>query len=126
MYGTTTGIGTYDTKLSLPVQVEGAKVCGFPTSIFETTTNLMSFIVQVIVFWQLFYVSGSVLIEASIVATLLRITTGAQRKYKIALYSLLGLSVIATLTASTCTSLHKKAIILGSGCNSKSSYQIRG
>lgn len=50
----------------------------------------------------MFYVSGSVLIKASIVATLLRITTTTQVRYKIALWFLLTLSIVATLTASKC------------------------
>lgn len=48
-------------------------------------------------FWQIFYISGSVFIKASICATLARIAT--QRRYIYTLWGLVVVSVIATLVA---------------------------
>ncbi|KAL2672223.1 hypothetical protein Neosp_012924 [[Neocosmospora] mangrovei] len=50
-----------------------------------------------IVFWQIFYVTGSVFIKSSICAQLIRIST--QRRYKIILYLLIAVSIITTLIA---------------------------
>lgn len=52
---------------------------------------------QAIVFWQIFYVTGSVFIKSSICAQLIRIST--QRRYKIILYLLIVVSIITTLIA---------------------------
>ncbi|KAH8654192.1 hypothetical protein BGZ61DRAFT_594821 [Ilyonectria robusta] len=76
IWGTFTGIGTYDSKLNTAMMIEGAKS---------------------IVFWQIFYISGSVFIKASICATLARIAT--QRRYIYTLWGLVAVSVIATLVA---------------------------
>ncbi|RSM06143.1 hypothetical protein CDV31_009240 [Fusarium ambrosium] len=76
IWGCYTGIGTRDSKLNTPIMMEGAKA---------------------IVFWQIFYVSGSVFIKASICAQLIRIST--QRRYKIILYILIVVSIITTLIA---------------------------
>ncbi|RSL91148.1 hypothetical protein CEP51_000422 [Fusarium floridanum] len=76
IWGCYTGIGTRDSKLNTPIMMEGAKA---------------------IVFWQIFYVSGSVFIKASICAQLIRIST--QRRYKIILYLLIVVSIITTLIA---------------------------
>ncbi|KAJ4328067.1 hypothetical protein N0V84_001435 [Fusarium piperis] len=76
IWGCYNGIGTRDSKLNTPIMMEGAKA---------------------IVFWQIFYVSGSVFIKASICAQLIRIST--QRRYKIILYFLILVSIITTLIA---------------------------
>lgn len=52
---------------------------------------------QAIVFWQIFYVTGSVFIKSSICAQLIRIST--QRRYKIILYLLIAVSIITTFIA---------------------------
>ncbi|RTE84103.1 hypothetical protein BHE90_001426 [Fusarium euwallaceae] len=69
-------VGTTINMLNTPIMMEGAKA---------------------IVFWQIFYVSGSVFIKASICAQLIRIST--QRRYKIILYILIVVSIITTLIA---------------------------
>ncbi|KPM36433.1 hypothetical protein AK830_g10134 [Neonectria ditissima] len=76
IWGTFTGIGTYDKKMNIPTMIEGAKA---------------------IVLWQIFYVSGSVFIKASICATLVRIAT--QKRYIYVLWGLVAISVITTLIA---------------------------
>ncbi|KAL6355397.1 hypothetical protein LRP88_10986 [Fusarium phalaenopsidis] len=76
IWGCYTGIGTRDSKLNTPIMMEGAKA---------------------IVFWQIFYVTGSVFIKSSICAQLIRIST--QRRYKIILYLLIAVSIITTLIA---------------------------
>ncbi|TDZ54046.1 17-beta-hydroxysteroid dehydrogenase 14 [Colletotrichum trifolii] len=67
MYGTFTGIGSPDSKLNTPMMVEGAKA---------------------MVLWQIFYVSGSLLIKTSICATLIRIATHRRFKYAFQISSL--------------------------------------
>ncbi|KAJ3527239.1 hypothetical protein NM208_g10798 [Fusarium decemcellulare] len=76
IWGTFTGIGTPDSRLNTAIMIEGAKV---------------------IVFWQIFYVSGSVFIKASICAQLMRIAT--KRRFVIFLWILIALSVIITFIA---------------------------
>ncbi|KAM6506172.1 hypothetical protein FSOLCH5_014357 [Fusarium solani] len=76
IWGCYTGIGTRDSKLNTPIMMEGAKA---------------------IVFWQIFYVTGSVFIKSSICAQLIRIST--QRRYKIILYLLIAVSIITTFIA---------------------------
>ncbi|TDZ28987.1 hypothetical protein C8035_v007289 [Colletotrichum spinosum] len=76
MYGTFTGIGSPDSKLNTPMMVEGAKA---------------------MVLWQIFYVSGSLLIKTSICATLIRIAT--HRRFKYALYGLIAMSAASTCIA---------------------------
>lgn len=48
-------------------------------------------------FWQIFYVSGSLFIKASICTQLARIATA--RIYKIILWVLIGISIVTTLIA---------------------------
>ncbi|KAF4997112.1 hypothetical protein FDECE_12189 [Fusarium decemcellulare] len=76
IWGTFTGIGTPDSRLNTAIMIEGAKV---------------------IVFWQIFYVSGSVFIKTSICAQLMRIAT--KRRFVIFLWILIALSVIITFIA---------------------------
>ncbi|OHE98236.1 hypothetical protein CORC01_06433 [Colletotrichum orchidophilum] len=92
MYGTFTGIGSPDSKLDSTLMIEGAKA---------------------IVLWQIFYVSGSLLIKTSICATLIRIATRRRFIYTLckpvasswdpSLGSCLDQTIIITLTASTAT-----------------------
>ncbi|KAK1657675.1 hypothetical protein BDP55DRAFT_708625 [Colletotrichum godetiae] len=76
MYGTFTGIGSPDSKLNTAIMIEGAKA---------------------IVLWQIFYVSGSLLIKTSICATLVRIAT--RRRFICTLYGLVAMSAVSTLIA---------------------------
>ncbi|EQB58536.1 hypothetical protein CGLO_01206 [Colletotrichum gloeosporioides Cg-14] len=76
MYGTFTGIGSPDSKLNTAIMIEGAKS---------------------IVLWQIFYVSGSLLIKTSICVTLIRIAT--QRRFVYILYGLIAMSAISTFIA---------------------------
>ncbi|EXF82141.1 hypothetical protein CFIO01_00655 [Colletotrichum fioriniae PJ7] len=76
MYGTFTGIGSPDSKLNTATMIEGAKA---------------------IVLWQIFYVSGSLFIKASICATLVRIAT--RRRFICTLYGLVAMSAVSTLIA---------------------------
>ncbi|KXH30254.1 hypothetical protein CNYM01_04176 [Colletotrichum nymphaeae SA-01] len=92
MYGTFTGIGSPDSKLNTAIMIEGAKA---------------------IVLWQIFYVSGSLFIKASICATLVRIATRRRfictlckpvaASWDPSLGSCLDRTIIITLTASTAT-----------------------
>ncbi|KAK1633248.1 hypothetical protein BDP81DRAFT_495453 [Colletotrichum phormii] len=76
MYGTFTGIGSPDSKLNTAIMIEGAKA---------------------IVLWQIFYVSGSLLIKTSICATLVRIATRRRFIYP-SLGSCLDQTIIIALT----------------------------
>ncbi|KAL6412321.1 hypothetical protein AUP68_04706 [Ilyonectria robusta] len=87
IWGTLTGIGTYDSKMNTATMMEGAKS---------------------IVFWQLFYVSGSVFIKASICATLARIAT--KRRYIYTLWGLVAVSVITTAVAISAVLIRCKPV----------------
>jgi len=76
MYGCYTGIGTRDAKMGPGTMMEAAKV---------------------VLLWQLFYVTGSIFIKASICATLLRITI--QRKYAYILWALIAVTAVSNLVA---------------------------
>ncbi|KAF4950245.1 hypothetical protein FSARC_13262 [Fusarium sarcochroum] len=76
MWGTITGIGTPDSRLNGATMVEGAKA---------------------IFFWQIFYVSGSVFIKASICVQLMRIATD-QWMIRF-LWALIAISVTITIIA---------------------------
>ncbi|KAF4472584.1 integral membrane PTH11 [Fusarium albosuccineum] len=95
IWGTFTGIGTADSRLNTAIMIEGAKVGLSYSKGFHRLANYLS--IQVIVFWQIFYVSGSVFIKASICAQLMRIAT--KRRFVIFLWILIALSVIITFIA---------------------------
>ena len=61
-----------------------------------------------VVFWQIFYVSGSVFIKASICAQLMRIAT--RRLYKVIMWVLIGVSTVTTAVAITAVLIRCKPV----------------
>ncbi|KAH8589243.1 hypothetical protein B0O99DRAFT_655550 [Bisporella sp. PMI_857] len=90
MYGCYTGIGTRDAKMGVGTMMEGGKV---------------------VLFWQLFYVTSSTFIKASICATLIRVAV--QRKYKYILWGLIALTTVANLVAFSAALARCKPIAAG-------------
>ncbi|QPG93470.1 hypothetical protein C2857_000066 [Epichloe festucae Fl1] len=76
IWGTFTGVGTPDSKLTTAIMIEGAKS---------------------VTFWQVFYVSGPLFIKASICVQLLRIANN--KLCKMFLWCLIALTVLTTLAA---------------------------
>ncbi|KAF4999861.1 hypothetical protein FDECE_11360 [Fusarium decemcellulare] len=76
LYGCHTGIGTRDSKLNIPIMIEGAKM---------------------VTVWQLLYVTSSPFIKISICCTLIRIAV--QRRYTYPLYVTSAITAAMTVMA---------------------------